>query len=1256
MPQNRRPNFARLYIEQLEDRLAPADLLFRGVSSDVLDPFNWQDQQDSSIRAATATDNLIVANASSLANVNLTLGANAQFASLRLDEGFTLTVNSSLALGTLNLNGGTLTGSGPLSVSIFTFMNGTLSGSSQLTISSSFGWQGGTMAGSGTTTIASGASASISQGYGPSGPSLDGTRVFVNAGSTEWHAPSFASTASIVNNGSMTIRGGTFAYSSATLLQNSAGANLKFENCTVNITGPLSIGGSVLIGKMFERCTVTITGDISVTNLRVFADISGSGNVTVAGTFTWEDGTFTGPGSFVVAPTGTFSMGDYMSGGRILNGASLIVNGQRATAPTATSMYFGITAYTGATSNQANYDGWFTNQHVQPSAQSTPAAFDAYFVAGELHAAIFGGTFNGLNTDEDALFRILESYDSTQLWAVTNAYASRYRDAGLPRSLRTDLETQLAEVPDQKTRALALLDGNRTLADAAAIHYAIYPDVYQYWFTDYDTLFRVLSRYSTGTLSSANERLGDLNHVYNDRFGHYLSTEFDARLSGVEKRDALLLANLNRTQADIDVALASIEARALNGLLRHPDKVNQIIDLLNRNASRRDLLFEQFHYNYRTPLEPMWYNAPPRSFFFFRLSVSGWNTAQTAIITTLLDDGDRFKLLAARLFAAMDGAGTDEDLVWNTLKGLYADERARVAQVYRSEYSHSLLSAFNGDFEDSSITGNQLSKTLTYFNHGGLSLAQRLYYALHGWGTDSAEINAALAEMRNMTSAEIQALDQQYQSLAGESLETGLYWDLSGRDWQQAGQALRGRATTLRQEVDRLLESVDFDRWNGTGLTFGDISNILNGAMQSRLNNHGSNLDQSRARLAELISAYENGEATEAQVRQQMAIVQQDLGVYASARDQGAEVFANALTTAAAVGIGIFSGGTATLIALLVYTAIGAATNAVTRVVIQGQSYDLGDLPSDLLVGGISTGTAPFTFFRTATSPGFVSNVLLGALEGAANGGTIGLVQGAMDAAVRLQTWQDGYQLGLIRVGEAGVTSALVGIPTGAVIGGLTRALSNAPPMRRTNQQAGQMHTGTTEIPWQDPSPGVRRQAEQLRNDLLRSAGINEFPVGQPMRLQRPLTDSQLLALSELEKAEFGMTILTNGECYLVKGTAGQVRPVVIAGETLAVVHTHPGTRQIVPSFEDFQYLNDTGAEMRVVSRGDRANQALSARFTASEVTNYYQLLDPDSLEIVEHYRAYIQDMVERCRRRWNVYIPENLQIQADQLGVAWRW
>ena len=152
-----------------------------------------------------------------------------------------------------------------------------------------------------------------------------------------------------------------------------------------------------------------------------------------------------------------------------------------------------------------------------------------------------------------------------------------------------------------------------------------------------------------------------------------------------------------------------------------------------------------------------------------------------------------------------------------------------VAQSYRKNYGIPLLQEFNQKldpwYRPQWIFGQDLQKTIRIFQSGGLSVAEQFYYAMVGISTDEPAVRAALADLRAMTLEQIAQVDADYQALSGETLRVGLRGDLSGRDWFDAQQALRGRPTSLRMEVDRLLESVGFDRWNGTGIAGGDISN-----------------------------------------------------------------------------------------------------------------------------------------------------------------------------------------------------------------------------------------------------------------------------------------------------------------------------------------------------------------------------------------------------------------------------------------------
>lgn len=116
-----------------------------------------------------------------------------------------------------------------------------------------------------------------------------------------------------------------------------------------------------------------------------------------------------------------------------------------------------------------------------------------------------------------------------------------------------------------------------------------------------------------------------------------------------------------------------------------------------------------------------------------------------------------------------------------------------VAQVYLQIYNVSLYLALGAAFSDSSIFGNNLQKTILIFQHGGLTVGQRIFFAVQGWGTDIVAVRAAVAELRNLPPGQIEQADAEYQTLSGgETLYNGLRSDLSGRDWFQAEQALLG--------------------------------------------------------------------------------------------------------------------------------------------------------------------------------------------------------------------------------------------------------------------------------------------------------------------------------------------------------------------------------------------------------------------------------------------------------------------------------
>jgi hypothetical protein len=73
--------------------------------------------------------------------------------------------------------------------------------------------------------------------------------------------------------------------------------------------------------------------------------------------------------------------------------------------------------------------------------------------------------------------------------------------------------------------------------------------------------------------------------------------------------------------------------------------------------------------------------------------------------------GNRAEAAAAALYSAMHetflgtGAGTDEDTIHNTLRGLNAEERAEVTRIYRERYGHELATDTRGELDDWATVG-----------------------------------------------------------------------------------------------------------------------------------------------------------------------------------------------------------------------------------------------------------------------------------------------------------------------------------------------------------------------------------------------------------------------------------------------------------------------------------------------------------------------------------------------------------------------
>jgi len=1017
--------YVALCIEQLEDRVTPAMLQFQGADPDWRHQSNWLDMSQSApgspiYAVPTSGDSLAFNSASTLSIVHLDIdnATPLSFESVVIEDGFTVNFLSSVTVADLYFSGGVIGGSG------------------SLTITSELDWTAGVMRDTGSTILATTASAEIL--HSTNDIALADMRILVNRGEMNWSGSfAIAPTALLENRGHLALSIFEMVVNSDTQLDNFA--TIEFKSGNYRFVGSVTIDNTILVGTSDFQPILTIDGQLTTQNFRLITGtITGPGTHIVSNTFDWEAGDLGGPGTTIVPSGGLFKLSGPIAH-HAIHERMIIVEGNRET----TAVY-GIVGITNETSN--NLHGYFDNKGILPPISAGVVPFNAALVAGELYQAMYGGVFGGTfvtNTDESAIFRILEAHSSTELLSVATAYTNRYSppdSVSGQRVLSADLQSELSEVPDQVTRALALLFGDRPRADAAALHYALNPDVFYFYNYDFDLLFRILGRNNSNTIGSVETAWGTMYAGQGT-----LRAQIEMKLVDPERARALAFLDYGVTDPQRAQALAFVDAGTLHGLIGGPNAAERIAEFLRTHADRIWPILDEYRLRY----PDLSASAPPNenayAYFMRTLAQAGWSQAQRDVFQFAFES-KKFEMLAAKLYQAMNGLGTDKQLVWNTLTGLFADERAMVAQVYRVQYGTFLRDAIAGDFSNTYLLNHDLDKTLALLEHGGLTVAQQLYYAMDGLGTDIAAVRAALERMRTMSAAEIAAVDEEYQSLAGETLSAAFgegsfsYFtgDLSARDLIEARQILLGPPADLLEEISRLLALVDFDRHNGTGLTAGDVSNILSGTLLARFNSHGANLDASRARLVQLRAQLENNEATEAQVRAQLAVVRQDLGLYTSVRDDATEYFANALTTAATVGVVIFTGGTATP---LLVAAVGAAANTMGHLAFAGASYDLGSMPVDAVNGALAGLTANVSFFGSSEAASMLGYIMRGAAQGAVDGAATGFVLGAVDAAMRSPTWEQGWQVGIVQITQAGVISGMIGGVTGGAIGAVHRVL-----------------------------------------------------------------------------------------------------------------------------------------------------------------------------------------------------------------------
>ncbi|MBI2804148.1 MAG: hypothetical protein HYX68_04090, partial [Planctomycetes bacterium] len=693
-PRKRGDRYAALTIERLEDRLAPATLNFLGVSDNWNNPANWSGGAVPSLLDDVVFNNAADLNVTNL-NVNDT-GVNVH--GITLNAGFTLTIAGDLTVDTFQFNGGTINGAG------------------SLYIAETLTWSGGIMSGAGITSTLSGATANVlltaTSGSGglpgmpPAGIfTLTDARTFVNLGTTTWNGPFYVSSgAAFDNRGTITYVGTDFTWDSTVRLQNTG--TVAFDHADVHFYGPLTLNNTINFLNGQQDKKVIINGNVTIQNVTLQEDLHGTGTLTVPGTFAWDSGRLVGTGSIVVPAGGTFDM-PTIAGARKLDGRTLSVQGQRTwvvegvtgTLPPGARLssaagnplmpaYASITAWSDAMWSSPDLP---MNNKVRPPAAPPPAPFNPVSAAGIVYRAMFGGAA-GIGTDEDQMFRAMEGIRSQ---ADSIAFASAYVQMYPGRNLYNDLNSELSGDDWLRAQSLYNYDWDRYVA--VTMHQAMFA-----WSltTDVDLMVR---------LALDSRSIGPVI-VYKYSLEYRDPNSFAPGDINVDMASKLAQVDRIRVVAALDENTARADAAALHHRF-HPTgiEVNDPEAVFSLLRSRTPTQIAQIRQEYNTINLTPTFDADLRAYLErnqLATTTSNWPYAQA------LMNGDRIAAAVARLHMAVDGVGTDEEMFWTALTGLYADERAMVAQVYRTTYNKTLLKEIDDEFEDSSVFGKEHERSV----------------------------------------------------------------------------------------------------------------------------------------------------------------------------------------------------------------------------------------------------------------------------------------------------------------------------------------------------------------------------------------------------------------------------------------------------------------------------------------------------------------------------------------------------------------
>lgn len=746
---------------------------------------------------------------------------------------------------------------------------------------------------------------------------------------------------------------------------------------------------------------------------------------------------------------------------------------------------------------------------VAPSYTDKQAAADAK----QLWDATEGGLF-GWGTDEDLVWKTLEGKSATELDKLGRAFKDNYG-----KDLDAVLRSELGD--NDARRAESLLKANQHDADAVALHQAIKNH-------DTDDVLKLVEN------RDANGRQ-DLAQAYAKRYGQ----PADQQNAGQYLLDHIRgpRAAPGEPPAVPRMFLSPEDSTRLTGLLA-PQGSNAATGEAQASAARAKQAMDGWGTDEGTLRDIFRGKTPEQAKAIATAYETAYGTSLKGRLDDELDGTDQdevFHLLdapaanaptqaawqaddgAIQLHKAVDGAGTDEDALRNTLQGKTPEQIRDISAAYEKRYGVDLKTRLQEDLSGDDAAGilhlletpaaNDPARTKWQIEHD----AVELHRALDGAGTDEDSIRQILGSHGK---SDMDALASVYREKYGGDLRADLADDLDGRDevelvgqlYDRGAIDVKGDPAAVIAEQNRRTRELQAFEGDTSGVGF--AQQLFRADFDFETD--GERLDRT---LKASEDALKSGDIESA--ARYAGFSEENIKTLVETKNQAGDTAATAAAVAATLVVTAATAGTAAPLAVATMSALAAgASSGVAYTAVNSQAGGT-EVARQVLIGTASGATGAVPIGR-ATSLGTslvddaavatTRNTVLGAVRSrAGNEMLIGAQAGAADGVVRTstesRTWEGSFLDGLKQVGTnaaiSGGAGGLLGLLPLGPRGGSSRATVAGETRGALGPNAGGKDYARNIL------PGGNGQAIAGHGELRMGSGMATVPEGTTLVLPR---------------------------------------------------------------------------------------------------------------------------------------------------------